>query len=224
MLNPSRHILLSKAALLALGLVLAGCANSGTDQNTASNAKDQKGPLGKLFESAKPITVPEGTAIAVTLDQSISSESNHSGDSFDATVSQPVVVDGKTVIPKGARATGRVVNAKSSGRLHSPAQLEIALVSVEVGGESYPIDTNDAHRTGKSHTKHNLIFIGGSTAAGALIGGLAGGGKGALIGSAIGAGGGTAAAAATGKMNVQIPAETRLTFSLAQPVTIKVKG
>lgn len=223
----SRGRIFSIAALGTLSLLLAGCANSGSDANNAANGanpSEKKGLLSRVLESAKPITVPEGTAIAITTDQALSSEDNHSGDTFDATVAEPVIVDGKTVIPKGARAKGTVVNAKSSGRLKSPGQLEISLSSVEVGGESYPINTNDASRTGKGHTKHNAIFIGGGTAAGALIGGLAGGGKGALIGGALGAGGGTAAAAATGKMKVQIPAETRLTFSLAQPVTIKVKS
>lgn len=227
MLNPSRHIFLSQAASLVMGLALAGCAKTETDQNSAANgskANEPKSVLSKVLETAKPVTVPEGTPISVTMDQALSSEENHSGDSFDATVAEPVIVDGKTVIPKGARAKGKVVNAKPSGRLHSAARLEIALASVDVGGESYAIDTNDATRIGKSHTKHNVMFIGGSSAAGALIGGIAGGGKGALIGGAIGAGGGTAAAAATGKMNVQIPAETRLTFALAQPVTIKVKS
>ena len=169
------------------------------------------------------MVVPEGTEIAVVTDQAISSANNKSGDDFDATVAAPIVVEGKTVIPKGARAKGRVVDAVSSGRLNKPARLELTLTSVEAGGSSYDIDTSDTQRSGKSHTKRNVIFIGGGTAGGALIGGLIGGGKGALIGGALGAGGGTAAAAATGKKEITLPAETRLSFSLAKPVTIKVK-
>jgi hypothetical protein len=211
-----------------LALLMAGCAsNTQADRSGAANepsASDDKSLVGKLFETTKPITLAAGTVIPVTVDQTISSETSRAGDRFDATVYEPVVAEGVTVIPKHARATGHVIDAKPSGRLHSPGRLEIALSSVEVNGTSYDIDTSAASRSGKGHAKHNLIFIGGGTAAGALIGGLAGGGKGALIGSAIGAGGGTAAAAATGKMAVQIPAETRLRFSLAQPVTIKVKS
>jgi len=74
---------------------------------------------------------------------------------------------------------------------------------------------------GKSHEKRNLAWIGGSTAGGALIGGLAGGGKGALIGSAVGAGGGTTAAYATGKKDVGFGVERRLTFRLTQAVAVK---
>ncbi len=228
MLNPRRHILVSKAALLALGLALAGCASgSQKDRDTTGkgpDAKNEPGLLGKVFQSSKPITVPEGTVIPVTLDQAISSEDNHSGDEFAATVADPVVVEGKTVVPKGARAKGRVVDAKPSGRLHSAARLELALTSIEVEGKQYEIQTSDTKRAGKGHTKHNLIFIGGGTAAGAIIGGIAGGGKGAVIGGAVGAGAGTAGAAATGKKDIKLPPETRLSFPLSQPVTIQVKG
>jgi outer membrane lipoprotein SlyB len=217
---------MSLAGLLALVLLLGGCSSTSQPGQAVQpdSAKKDSGVLGGIFESTKPITVPEGTALHVVLDQSLSSGASRSGDEFEASVSEPIVVDGKTVIPKGAHAKGRVVDAKSSGRLHSPARLEITLTSVEVGGKWYDIDTSDAGRTGKNHNKHNLIFIGGGAAGGALLGGLIGGGKGALIGSAVGAGGGTAAAAATGKQEVSLPAESRLAFRLAKPVTIPVKG
>lgn len=202
---------------------LSGCGTANSP-NASSKDESKPGVLGNLFSSAKPITVPEGTALSVVLDQAISSADSHSGDAFDATVAEPVVIGGKTAIPKGARATGRVVDAHAAGHLEGVPRLELALESVEVGGKTYDIQTDAARRSGQNHNKHNLVFIGGGTAAGALIGGVAGGGKGALIGSLIGAGGGTAAAAATGKKDIHLPAETRLTFQLGQPVTIQVKS
>ena len=222
-------VLMTGAAVLAL--LLAGCAPATTEADgksppaaTGSKAAAQKGFLTKLYSSSTPVVVLEGTPISVTLDQALSSEANNSGDGFDATVSAPVVVGDRTIIPQGARVRGVVVEAQSSGRLKTPGRLALTLTSIEVGGTRYDIDTSDANRTGKSHTKHNLIFIGGGTAAGAIIGGIVGGGKGAAIGGAIGAGGGTAAAAATGKMDVKLPAETRLSFPLSQPLTIQVKN
>jgi hypothetical protein len=205
---------------------MAGCSSTpSTDSTTGkTDTGKEKSALAKVFETSTPITVPEGTVISVVTDQAISTDGNRSGDEFDATISAPIVVQGKTVIPKGSRAKGRVVEAVSSGRLSKPARLELTLVSVEAGGSTYDIDTSDTSRAGKSHTKRNVIFIGGGTAAGALIGGLVGGGKGAAIGGALGAGGGTATAAATGKKEIRLPAETRLSFTLSQPVTIKVKG
>jgi hypothetical protein len=180
--------------------------------------------LAKAFETSSPVIVAEGTVISVTLDQSISSEDNRTGEEFDASVSEPIVVDGKTVIPKGARVWGRIVESKSSGRLKSPARLELTLTSIEVGGTKYDVDTSDAKRVGKNHNKRNLIFIGGGTGAGAVVGAIVGGGVGAAVGAAVGAGGGTAVAAATGKMQVRLPAETHLSFPLSQPLTIQVKG
>ena len=219
----------SAAPLLVLTLGLAGCASTPEITTPNSAAREaakapSKGILARVFETTKPVTLPDGTVIAVTLNQSLSSATSRGGEEFSADVTEPVIVDGKTVIPHGAHATGRVVEAKSSGRLHDPGRLELALTSVEVGGTRYTLHTGDTRSVGKGHMKHNLIFIGGGSAAGALLGGILGGGKGAAIGAGAGAGGGTAVAAATGKMEVSLPAETRLRFPLVEPVSIKVKN
>ena len=215
------------AALLSVVLVM-GCNHSTASKAAAASNADQngseKGLLGSLFETKKEITIPEGSPFEVTLDETLASNRNHAGDLFAASLSQPIVQDGKTIIPAGAHVAGRVVDAKDSGRLHVPARLSVALSSVEVDGKSYDIDTGTIRKTGQNHNKRNLGFIGGGAAGGALIGGLAGGGKGALIGSAIGAGAGTAGAAATGKKDVSLPAETRLKFYLLRSVTVSVKG
>ncbi|HKW35877.1 MAG TPA: hypothetical protein VJN92_22930 [Candidatus Acidoferrum sp.] len=211
-------------ALLSFALA-TGCthgtaaADSSADQNAS-----KKGLLRSLFETKKEVTIPEGSPFEVTLDETLASNRNHAGDNFAASLSQPIVQGGKTIIPAGAHVAGRVVDAKDSGRLHVPARLSVALSSVEVDGKSYDIDTGTIRKIGQNHNKRNLGFIGGGAAGGALIGGLAGGGKGALIGSAIGAGAGTAGAAATGKKDISLPAETRLRFYLLRSVTVSVKG
>jgi hypothetical protein len=222
-------ILLS--ALLVTGCNHGAASNAAADSNAGQDSRantdpnaPKKGILGGLFESSKDITIPEGVDLDVTLDDSLASNRNHVGDSFAASLSQPVVEDGKIIIPAGAHVTGRVVDAKDSGRLHVPARLSVALTSVEVSGKSYDIDTSTIGETGKNHNKRNIGFIGGGAAGGALIGGLAGGGKGALIGSLIGAGAGTAGAAATGKKDISMPAETHLRFRLLRRVTVTVKG
>jgi hypothetical protein len=171
-----------------------------------------------------PVTVAEATAIHVTLNNAIASDRNRPGDHFEATVSEPVVINGKTVIPEGAQATGLVVDAHPSGRLMGRARLQVALEAVELNGSRYQIRTYADARVGGRHKKRNLALIGGGAGGGVLIGAVAAGGKGALIGGPIGAGAGTVAALATGKKDIRLPAESRLTFNLADPVAVNVKS
>jgi len=166
-------------------------------------------------------TIPAGTKLTVRTDSQISSETAQVGSRFNANLVNDLVVNGKTLAKKGAPAKGKVTHVKSSGRLHAPGEVTIRLTSVEVNGKMVPVSSSAFFAKGKSHTKSNVTKIGGGTAAGALIGGLAGGGKGALIGSAAGAGAGTGVAAATGKEPAVIHAETAVTFTLT--TTAKVK-
>lgn len=179
---------------------------------------------GAVVERPANVTIPAGTAIQVRLDQSLSSAQNRDADTFSATVSEPIILDNKTVIPEGARAEGRVVDVHPSGHLKGVATLRVALDSVEVNGKSYDIETTAAGRRGGNHKKRNLGFIGGGAGGGALIGALAGGGKGALIGAPVGAAAGVAGAYFTGKKDVRLSAETPITFELTKDVKVNLKG
>jgi hypothetical protein len=170
-----------------------------------------------------PVILPESSAIHVTLNNAVASNESRPGDHFEATVSEPVVVDGKTVIPEGAQAEGLIVDVHPSGRLMGRAGLRLALESVDVNGNDYDIRTASDVRIGRNHNWRNLVLIGGGGGGGLLIGALAAGGKGALIGGPIGAGAGLAVAMLTGKKDIRLPAETPLTFRLARPATIDVK-
>ncbi len=152
---------------------------------------------------------PAGTKFTVRTSNELSSGKNNAGDTWEGVLSHDVVVNGKVVARAGAPVKGKVTSAKSSGRLHAPGQLAVRLTSVD--GKA--VTTGSLYRKGKSHTKSNVTKIGGGAAAGALIGGLAGGGKGAAIGTLAGAGAGTGVAAATGKEEAIISAETTLTFT-----------
>ena len=174
---------------VVLPLGLAGCTTSPSaakdadPTKTAAAAKDEsKSALGRLLETRKEFVIPEGTTIRVTIDETLSSNNSRAGEIFAASTSEPVVIDGNVVIPKGAKVSGRVVDAKESGRLHVPARLAVALNSIEVDSKSYDVQSSTYSLKGRNHNKRNLGFIGGGAAGGALIGGLAGGGAGASSG------------------------------------------
>ncbi|MGH9649535.1 MAG: hypothetical protein ACRD3I_03585, partial [Terriglobales bacterium] len=150
------------------------------------------------------VIVPAGTAIHVRLNHSLATNQNEAGDQFAATVTSPVVVNGKEVIPAGAQAQGVIVDSRASGRLKGRAYMNLALNTVEVGGTDYELHTGTVGRSSGSHKKRNILLIGGGGGGGALIGALAGGGKGALIGGPVGAGSGLAVAAITGRKQVTI--------------------
>jgi len=177
-----------------------------------------------LTSRPSPVTVPEQTAIAVTLDQGLASDQSRPGDHFEATVSAPVVIDEHTVIPQGAHVEGLVVDARPSGRLMGRARLQLSLDSVDVAGKSYQLQTTASQKIGGNHKKRNWAWIAGGGGGGLLVGALAGGSKGALIGGPIGAGAGTAVAFVTGKKDIHLRPETPLTFHLTEPVTINVKS
>ncbi len=211
-------------------LAFSGCKSADTDQADSSSSGDTAGSQQGRRASAeraaapapRPITVAEGTDIVVVLDQQLSSKTAEAGQTFDATVAATVEGEGgKLAIPKDARAKGVIREAKSAGRFKGNASLVLALTSVTVGGASYEIETADATSAGSGRGKRTAEFVGGGAAAGAVIGAIAGGGKGAAIGAAAGAAAGTGGAAMTGKREITLPAETRLTFKLAKPLKVR---
>ena len=165
-------------------------------------------------------TIAEGTKISVVTDQSVSSKTAKVGQTVTGTVYRDVTSGGTVVIPKGSAVKLTVSSVQASGRLSTPAKLYLRLRTVTVGGKTYTFATNSAGRTEGGKGKRDAGFIGGGAAGGAVIGALAGGGKGAAIGAAAGAGAGTAGAAATGKKDIEYPAETRLAFTTRTAVAI----
>ena len=168
----------------------------------------------------QPIIVPAGTALTVRLGQALSSKTSQPGQAFLATLAQPVSVEGRTAIPAGATVSGTVVNAKAKGKFKGEGELTLALTNVTVKGHTYSIQTQTLENTVKGKGKRTAATTGGGAAGGALIGGLAGGGKGAGIGALVGAGAGLMGGAMTGNKQIEIPAESALSFQLSAPLTL----
>ena len=156
--------------LLMLSLICAcGRPTSDSSGNASNSADSQKlpfdgqprstgiSPSQSLIPSATKL--PEGTPIPIRLQSALSSASAHAGDSFSATVDEPVVIDGQTLIDRGIPATGRVLEAKPSanspGRALAPGYLRIVLVSLTVGGRPVMIDTSSIFAKGGSREERN---------------------------------------------------------------------
>jgi len=202
----------------------AGAAQSGAQEETKGQPTSARKSKAAAPREVK-VTAPIGTELNVRLSDTIDTGKTTQGANFAGSLAEALVVDGKVVAPVGSQVTGTVTRVVSSGRLNRPAELGLVLSSLTpAGGEPVEISTAAWGERAQSHEKRNLEMGGGGGGAGALIGALAGGKKGALIGGLVGAAGGTGAAAYTGKKEIVLAPETKLTFKLASPATFKLKA
>jgi BON domain len=170
------------------------------------------------------ITIPAGTQLSIRLNDPLDSETNRVGDTFHASLSSPIVIDGETVIPSGAEVVGRVANVQSAGRFAGQSLLTLELTSLSVNGKTYNVQTNQWSRQGKGEGKNTATKVGLGTAAGAILGGIIGGGKGAAIGAASGAGAGTGVSAAKKGEQIKLGPEAVLNFQTISALTVIPQG
>jgi hypothetical protein len=175
---------------------------------------------GQAAQPAGPIQLAAGTDLVVRLIDSVDSTTASTGQSFAASMDQPVVVNGNTVIPRGANALMRLVDVTPSGTFTGRTELALALISVKVNDKYVPINTQTVTRVSDPRGQQTAKVVGGAAAVGAIIGAIAGGGKGAAIGAGAGGAAGAGAQAITKGQKVKIPSETRLTFTLEKPVSL----
>jgi BON domain len=203
-------------------VTLTGTASTAAEQQKLEQiARQEPGIAGVENQIVvPPIVVPAGTDLVVITSQALGSKTSQTGQSFVASVAQPVSVGGRRAIPKGADVSGTVLVAKEKGKIKGEGQLSLTLSNITVGGHTYQIQTDSLDSTIKGKGKRTAATTGGGAAGGALIGGIAGGGKGAGIGALVGAGVGFFGGAATGNKQIVLPAESALTFSLSAPLTL----
>jgi hypothetical protein len=166
-------------------------------------------------------TLPVGASIPVTLNETVSSKDATVGQKVDGQVTSDVTVNGRVIIPRGSRVNLSVASVASAGRLKGQSKLWLKIDSIIARGRTYTPACNWQGKVGSSRGKRTAVGAGGGAAAGAVIGAIAGGGKGAAIGAAVGAGAGTAGAAATGEVEVEMPAESKWNFRLKTALTVQ---
>ena len=166
------------------------------------------------------VEIPAGTTVRVQMIDSVDSSVNRAGEVFRASLASPIVVDNQVVVPAGTDVYVKLANAKSAGHLTGQSTLALELARMEFQGKSYQLASTEYTQTGSSRGKRTAETVGGGAVLGTLLGAVIGGGKGAAIGAATGAGAGGVAQGVTKGQQVRIPSETKLDFTLDQPVEI----
>ena len=178
--------------------------------------------------------LPVGTLINTRIRETISTQTTAQGTMFTATLIEPVLRDGAVLLPAGSLVTGRVTEIHGGRRISGPAAIHLQTLSVTLpDGTRYPfrgqvIDTGVYNHTKvdsegtilrRDHAVATVSELGLATGAGAAAGGVIGGVPGALIGGAVGAGLGTTVWLKQDRQT-EVPAQTKITFSLNEPLTV----
>ena len=167
------------------------------------------------------VTIRPGTVLVVRIAETISAARNEVGDSFLATLEQPLVIDGFIIAERGSRAEGRIVEALHPGRGPGSSRLGIELVRLSTSdGQRVHIKTGAFQKEAGNSAGSDLAKVGVGAAIGAAIGAAAGGGKGAAIGAGVGGAAGTADVLLTRGKAAEIPVETRVSFRIQEPITL----
>ena len=167
------------------------------------------------------LTIKPGTYLTVRVNQVLSSDHNHPGDAFSATLVKPVVVDGVVVAQRGQTIGGRVAEAKKAGRVEGVSKLGVELTDLSLAdGQNVPVKSQLISRDGPTSIGRDAAAIGGTTAVGAAAGAAADWGRGAAIGAGAGAVVGIVGVLLTRGRPTLIYPEQTLTFRLENPVTV----
>jgi hypothetical protein len=189
-------------------LIGAGTIYAMQQKDSAPNAPIASVRGGVPFSSN--IQIPQGTALAMSLQTTLSTKTAQVGDRFQATVSSPVHVDGQLAVPVGSQVSGHVILAKQPGKASGRGELQLAYDQLSFDGRSYNLHTQSQVYTSKSGTKKDVELVGGGAVAGAIVGGVLGGGAGAAKGAVVGGAAGTGASLLTRGPQLELAQGTAL--------------
>jgi hypothetical protein len=166
------------------------------------------------------IELPAGTNLVIRMIDAVDSERSSVGQTFTASLDEPIVINGQTAIPRGADVVVKLVDEKESGKLTGRTTLTLALISLKVNGRMVKVNTETVTEESSSRGARTAKVAGGTAVLGTIIGAIAGGGKGAAVGLGAGAVAGIGAEIVTKGQRVKIPSESRLAFVLENPVRL----
>lgn len=168
-----------------------------------------------------PVTIPAGTLLQIRTSEPLNVTKLQPGATFQVTVASDVYQGNVLAVPRGAVLQGTVVNVKQPGRFGGSGVLDLRLTQLQLGGNSYPIETDLWSSKSPNKAGYTASNTAGGAIMGAIIGGIVGRGPGAAVGALAGGGVGLLASGASNGPRIILPPETLLNFHLAKPVTVQ---
>jgi len=211
------------ADIVSLKFDSEGAITSAMTQPQSSLVPEDPGTVAHAETKPAYVTIPAGSRISVRTIDAIDSNNGLAGGGFQASLADPLMLEGSVVVPKHAHVYGQVTQSKESGKFTGRSQLRLELTGIVVNGKMVPVVTGEYEITGKSRGASTAKRTAGGAALGAIIGAVADGGQGAAIGAGVGAGAGAGSEIITHGDRVKVPSETLLDFTLQQDVSIPTR-
>jgi len=204
---------------IALAIIGVGTLYAMQAKNAAPGANTESGTTASRGSSN--ILVPQGSAITMRLQSTISTKTAQVGDRFQAAVTAPVHVNGRVAIPEGSNVSGHVILARQPGKASGRGELQLSYDQIAFDGRSYGMNTNSQVYTSKSGTTKDVALIGGGAVAGGIVGGVLGGKDDIAKGAAVGGAAGTGASLLTRGPQLVLEQGTVLQTQLDQSMSVR---
>jgi hypothetical protein len=206
--------------LLILAAATMGCTK---DQAKALEERNSQSSKSSSAPSQETLVLPSGTNFVAVLQTRLTTDGSTSGDAFVATTVEPIVVDGRTVVPAGSRIDGVLRDVQASGRIKDRARMTLVFQEiVDTAGKTHDMSALPLTVQAASETKNDVIKIAAGTGAGAVIGAISGKKNGAVVGAAAGAGAGTILVLATKGDDVELNQGVKLNVQMTGPTSFVV--
>jgi len=210
--------------ILTVGVALAGvaCGTAASDAVDASPVSGNGAAATRPRAAYRDVTIPAGTTLPLTLTSSVSSDTSAVEDAVTADLSRPITIDGRDVLPAGARLSGVVTAVDGSGRVKGRAMVAFRFTSLRTENMRYDVQTASLSPTAPATKGEDATKIGIGAGAGAIIGGLLGGKDGAAKGAIVGGGAGTGVVLATKGKELRLGPGADVTTHLTVPLVVRV--
>jgi len=228
---------MNRLLMLALGASIAvgACGTTASDTADTSLNSENGAAAGTAGQSAgartaaparpvyRDVTIPAGTRLPLALTNSIASDTSKVEDAVTAELTRAISIDGRDVLPAGARLDGNVTQVDDSGRVKGRAMIAFRFTSLRSGDEQYDVQSAPLSHLAPATKGEDAAKIGIGAGAGAVVGGLLGGKDGAVKGAAVGGGAGTGVVLATKGQEVRLGPGADATTTLTAPLTVRVR-